>query len=74
MCHTLTTADQFETTLITVKLGTLKQTAEVHRKLIMDWIKEVLQDPYLYHYVHWYPERVFVLHGDGRWIQHIDEP
>ena len=65
---------QFETTLITVKLGNLEWMVEVRRKPIIDWVKEVLQDPYLYRYVHWYPERVFVRHGDSRWIRHIDEP
>jgi len=74
VCCALTTTYQFETTSITVKLGNLKQMVEVHRKPIMDWVKEVLQDPYLYHYIHWYPERVFVRHGDSGWIWCIDEP
>ena len=52
----------------------LEQTVEVLWKPIMDWIKEVLQNPYLYSHIHWYPERVFVQDDDGRWMQRVDEP
>ena len=40
----------------------------------MDWVKEVLQDPYLYSCIHWYPKKVFVQVDGGRWIQWVDEP
>jgi len=74
VCHTLTTTYQFETASITIQLGNLKQMVDIHRKVIMDWVNEVLQDPYLYCYVHWYPKKVFVQHGDSKWIWCIDEP
>jgi len=45
-----------------------EQTVEVLRKLIMDWVKEVLQDPYLYSCIHWYPEKVFVQVDGSRCI------
>ena len=40
----------------------------------MGWIKEVLQDPYLSSYIHWYPEKVFIRDSDGRWIWCVDKP
>ena len=47
---------------------------DIIRKPIMDWVKEVLQDSYLYNYIHWYPEKVFVHDRNNQWIWHVDEP
>ena len=47
---------------------------EVIQKPIMGWIKEVLQDPYLSSYIHWYLEKVFICDNNGRWMWHVDEP
>ena len=54
--------------------GPLERTVEVLWKPIMDWVKEVLQNPYLYSHIHWYPKRVFVRDDDGRWMWQVDEP